>query len=202
MTNEALAAEIQAGRRERLPELWEQTERFIHQQARRHVKVLHGVGGVTEEDLYHAGYPALLRAAETYRPCGRSFLSWLSLHLKTAFAETAGYRRREPLNHAVSLEVPFHTTGTWWTPQAAVEDRVFQEQSRAMLEAALRRFVDSGAAEAEEQAETLRRRYFHGQTRAEIAKAFGVEAGRIVRWERAALRALAGDREVRDWKRK
>lgn len=55
MTNEELAAAIQAGENNLLSELWEQVERFVSQQAGKRARVLNGYGGVTEEDLYQCG---------------------------------------------------------------------------------------------------------------------------------------------------
>ena len=49
MTNEALAARIRAGERDRLMELWAQVRRFALQQARRWAYL--GRGGATTEDL-------------------------------------------------------------------------------------------------------------------------------------------------------
>lgn len=45
MSNEELVALIQGGERERLPDLWEQVERFVRQQAHRRFVLSAGLGG-------------------------------------------------------------------------------------------------------------------------------------------------------------
>lgn len=95
MSNEELVALIQAGERDRLSELWEQVERFVALQARQRILFSGGLGGVEVDDLYQSGYIALVAAVDSYDPAtGRSFIGWLSLALKTAFAEAGGYRSR------------------------------------------------------------------------------------------------------------
>lgn len=74
MTNEELVALIQGGDREKLPQLWEQVERFVAQQANRRLVLSGGLGGVEFGDLYNAGYLALVAAVDTFDPeAGRSF---------------------------------------------------------------------------------------------------------------------------------
>lgn len=111
MTNEEIVSLIQAGERDKLPELWKQTRRFIWREANRRMVLSNGLGGVTVEDLCQSGYVALVAAAGTFDPAaGRSFIGWLSLALKTAFAEAGGYRSRkqarDPLHRAGSLDAP------------------------------------------------------------------------------------------------
>lgn len=111
MSNEELVALIQNGERDRLPELWAQVEKFVARQARRRLVLSAGLGGVEFGDLYNAGYLALVAAVDSFDPgAGRSFIGWLMLALKTAFAEAGGYRSRkqaqDPLHRAGSLDVP------------------------------------------------------------------------------------------------
>lgn len=113
MTNEELVALIQAGERDRLPELWEQVERFVALQANR---LLHAMGpdraalaGVEFGDLYNSGYFALVDAAERYDPeAGAKFITFFAMRLKSYFSETTGFRlarqRKDPLNNAKSLD--------------------------------------------------------------------------------------------------
>ena len=111
MTNEELVALIQAGERDRLPELWEQVERFVALQANR---LLHAMGpdraalaGVEFGDLYNSGYFALVDAVERYDPAqGMQFIGLFALCLKSAFAEAGGWRtsKRDPLNSSKSLD--------------------------------------------------------------------------------------------------
>ena len=111
MTNEELVALIQGGARDKLPELWAQVERFVAVQAHKRLVLSAALGGVEFGDLYNAGYLALVAAVDSFDPgAGCSFISWLTLALKTAFAEAGGYRSRkqarDPLHRAGSLDVP------------------------------------------------------------------------------------------------
>ena len=136
-------------------------------------------------------------AVDSYNPtAGRSFISWLALTLKTAFAEAGGYRSRkqarDPLLHAVGLNVPLSDNedeiltlaDTMPDPVAeadvtAVEDRDWEKHRRDALEAAI------STLEADQQA-TIRRRYYGvGPTPPP-----GPERDRDAAAHRAALRAL------------
>ena len=197
MKNEELVAAIQGGERDKLPELWGQVERFVRKKAYRRYLLSNGLGGVEVEDLYQSGYLALVAAVGSYDPAaGRSFIGWLALTLKTAFAEAGGYRSRkqarDPLLHAVSLDVPLSDgedetlmlSDTLLDPAAeaevtAVEDRDWERRRRDALEAAI------STLEADQQA-TIRRRYYGvGPTPPP-----GPERDRDAAAHRAALRAL------------
>lgn len=111
MSNEELAVFIQSGQMDLLPELWENVRRFIAKEANRRMVLSAGLGGVTFEDLYQSGYLGLVAAVDSFDPeKERSFVSWLSLTLKTAFAEAGCYRSTkqscDPLLRAGSLDVP------------------------------------------------------------------------------------------------
>ena len=119
MTNEELVALIQAGERDKLPELWDQVEKFVALRAR---KLLVALGdrassyGLEFGDLYNSGYFALLDAVELYDPtCEHgSFIGLLAMRLKTAFAKTGGWygrsgkrqKAQDPLHRAVSMDAP------------------------------------------------------------------------------------------------
>ena len=177
MTNEELAAAIRRGERERISELWAQVERFVRRYAHRMETLASGLVGADAEDLYQSGYFALLAAVETYDPSkGRSFISWLTLFLRTAFAEAGGYRTKKQRNdlllHAGSLDAPMdadETDGDTLAslvpdPEdriAAADERIYVEQLHAALEAALERL-------SPREAEVIRERYFHGRTLREL----------------------------------
>lgn len=118
MTNEELVALIQAGERDRLPELWDQVEKFVALRAR---KLLVALGDRASSyalefgDLYNSGYFALLDAVDTYDPePGVSFIGRLALRLKTTFAKTGGWygrsgkrsKAQDPLHMALSMDTP------------------------------------------------------------------------------------------------
>lgn len=208
MTNEALVSLIQSGERDRLPELWEQVERFVAAQAHKRLILSGGLGGVEFNDLYNAGYIALVAAADTYDPlAGKSFTGWLATALKTAFAEAGGYRSRkqslDPLHRAGSLDAPVgdeNDTATWELiadPGAAqgfqnAEDRVYLAQLHDALEKAL-------AELPAQQSGTLRDRFYRAHTLEEIAAAGGVYAETVRQWQMKGLRTLRKRRELQQF---
>ena len=188
MTNEELVASIQAGERDRLPELWDQVERFVASRAQRLLTLLGGIGGVEFNDLYNSGYIALVSAVESFDPSeGRSFIGWLALHLKTAFAEAGGYRShkqsQDPLHHALSFDAPLGTDKDSRTLGDTIEDpamggvpdveeRLWHEQLHAAIERALDELPEDERA-------VIHARYYEERTWQEIgpkARALGERA--------------------------
>lgn len=197
VSNEELVAQIQAGNRDKLPVLWDQTERFIAQRANQLLTLLGDGHGLEFDDLYNSGYLALVAAVDSYDPAAdRSFIGWLALHLKTSFAETGGWRTprqaRDPLHLAASLDAPVGdepdgaTLGDFQIDPTATqafddaEDRLWQQQLHDALEEAL------GALDADQQ-KVLRLRYYEGMTQATAGKAMGLSAQGARRLEGRAL---------------
>lgn len=202
MSNEELVALIQAGDRGQLPLLWAQVQRFVAKQARRRMVVTDGFGGVEFEDLYNSGYMALTAAVDSFDPgAGRTFISWLALHLKTAFAQSGGYltqkQARDPLHRAGSLDAPVGddeegaALGDFIAdPVSALDfERADDRQYQAQLHAALA--VALGQLPAHYQ-EIITRRFYRGQALTAIAAEMGVSPGVARQWEGAALRQLRG----------
>lgn len=199
MSNEELVALIQAGDREQLPRLWAQVERFVAKQARRRMVVTGGFGGVEFDDLYNSGYEALVAAVSSFGPsAGRSFIGWLTLHLKTAFAQSGGYlttkQAKDPLHRAGSLDVPAGkdegaALGELIEDPASLLgfERAEERQYRAQLHAALA--VAMGQLPAHYR-NVIQRRYYRGQTFSAIAAETGEPLETVRRWEGAALKQL------------
>lgn len=194
MSNEELVAEIQSGRRELLGTLWEQVERFIWRMAKQRPDT----GAVGREDLYQSGYLALVAAVDSYDPERETaFVGWLALHLKTAFNEAANYRterqRKDPMHQADSLSRPLDDEGGELLDVVAdphglqglqeAEERIWREELSAALEKAL-------AVLPEDESDTLRRRYYQGQTLAKCAEEMGVWPESVRQRESKGLRAL------------
>lgn len=174
MTNEELVALIQAGERDRMPELWEQVEHFVANRANRLlIRSQGGLIGVDFDDLYNSGYIALCAAVDSYDPAaGMQFIGWLAFHLQHAFAETGGYRSKgaenDPARHAVSLDAPLGGDGedralgeVIEDPSAlqelqGVEDRIWYEQLHAAMERALNQLPEGEKA-------AVKARYYEGQ---------------------------------------
>ena len=200
MSNEELTVLIQAGERERLPQLWAQVGRFVAKQAHRRMTATGGFGGVEFGDLYDAGYLALVAAVYSFDPeAGRSFVGWLALHLKTVFAEAGGYRSpkqaQDPLHWAGSLDMP---TGEDEDGAALVElvadssalldfERVEECQYRVQLRAALGEAL--GQLPAHHRS-IIRRRFYRGQTLSAIAAEMGIQPEAVRKWEGEALKQL------------
>ncbi len=184
MTNEELVLKIQSGERDRLPELWEQVERFVANRAQRLMTLyangyMTNTGGVEFDDLYNSGYIALVAAVDTYKPDSEmQFIGWFAFALQTAFAKIGGWRssgqRSDALRRAVSLDAPPSEDGGEDVralaefvedPSAAqslqgVEDSIYHDQLHAALERALEQLTD-------EERNCIRRRYWEGCTQKE-----------------------------------
>lgn len=194
MINEELVALIQDGERDKLPELWEQVERFVALQANR---LLHAMGpdkaalaGVEFGDLYNSGYFALVDAVERYDPAaGCKFITMLGMRLKSYFSETTGFRlarqRKDPLNSAKSMDARLkendEDSGAFGDfipdPKAAqalqaVEDTISRDYTRKAVREALEQLPV-------EERLAVKAYYYEGRTRR--------QAGRTV-LERAELR--------------
>ena len=195
MSNEEMVAEIQAGRRELLGALWEQVERFIRRQANQRPDN----GAIDREDLYQSGYLALVAAVDSYAAeRGMKFITWLALHLKTAFNEASNYRsqrqRLDPMHTAGSLNRPLddddggELLDIVADPRGLqglqeVEERIWQEELSSALEKAL-------TALPEAERGTIRRRYYQGQTTAQVARETGKTPYEVQKEERRGLAAL------------
>lgn len=164
MSNEELAAKIQQGERELIPELWNQVERFVSQQAGICARRLEGFGGATEEDLYQSGFLALVDAVDSFdSQVGKSFIGWLALCLQTSFAEAGGYRSkrqaRDPLHAARSIYDPLSNDTV--EEMDAVENRIWNEQLRKTLTAALGQLPKA-------ERDVVEAKYYMGQTYREM----------------------------------
>lgn len=200
MSNEELALCIQQGERDKLGELWAQVEKFVSMRAGKMARHLDGFGGVTEDDLYQAGFLALVAAVETFDPGQAGFLTWLGYHLKTAFAQAAGYRsvKRDALDFSADLDAPLPEVDnltladTIEAPEAAqsfeeVERRVWLEDLRRILSSALE-------ALPPRQREALKAHYYLGRTLQEISAEQGISAERVRQNEKKAFRTLRRNR--------
>lgn len=202
MTNEELVAMIQAGERDRLPQLWSQVERFVAKRAN-HVMAMYAAsymtnrGGVEFDDLYNSGYLALVAAVDTYKPDkGMKFTSWLAFAIQNAFGEAGGWKgkKNDALRHATSLDAPIdgeddsdpisqivEDTGAAQEIQA-VEDKIFQEQLHAALERAMQQLTT-------EEVEAIKGKYFEGRELSSVEK----------RAERRGLSRLSAHASLRQY---
>lgn len=193
MSNEELVQAIQAGKRDLMPDLWEQVERFVKQQANRRINQMEGQYGVEFDDLYHSGYLAMVQAVDSYEAKG-SFIGWLAFYLKTAFAEAAGYhtQKKNTLNLSVSLDTPIGDEEDFTLLDVVAdpidrieeaEERIYQEQLRDALNAALDTLQ-------EEQGNAIRGHDLQGQSFQKLAETCGVSHQSIRQRREKGLRKL------------
>lgn len=201
MSIEDLVIQIQCGDQSRLLELWERVERFAAQQARSMAAKMNGRYGVTAEDLYQCGYIALCAAVETFSSAsGKSFLGWFDFYLRKEFARWGGWytehRKSDPLNHALSLDAPLGSseeddTPLWERQPDPASAEGFDAVDRAEWNSQLRCALETAISEIPaKQGDVIRRRYFCGETFAEIAAVHGNTPSRIQQIEENALCSL------------
>lgn len=199
MTNEEWAIEIQEGR-EDYTALWEQVRRFVCQQANRYFAMYCGSctrAGVELDDLIQCGFMALRDAVRAYRPeNGYSLLAYMKYPLLNHFRAACGVRtaRRDPLNNCASLDKPVGdegetTLGDLQPSQSAAQDMeaALEREYMAELHEAIETALNTLDAE---QSETIRRRFWDGNTLQDAAKRIGVPPEIIRQREAKALRRL------------
>lgn len=196
MSNEAIVRLIQNGERDRIIDLWDNTKRFVRKQA--NASAWRSCGGYDVDDLTQSGFLAMVSAAETYEPeAGKSFVSWLSVYLKTGFAEAANRRsekqQKDPMHSAESLydPIPGDTDGETYlldTIQGdnvieATEEKIFAEKLHEDLEAVLSTIPSQNA-------DVLRLHFFDDVDLSEIAKLRGVSSTTVGARKRDGLRYM------------
>lgn len=180
---------------------WEQVERLLYQLARRFYR-RYGAErcarhGVTLEDLKQECYFAFLDAVRAYKPeKGYQLTTYLTRASEGRFRACMGLlRKTDPLDMADSLNEPLPEGGEAGDvipdEQAAgeleaVDTHAAMEYYRQVLDAAMEALPSMQAA-------ILRRRFYGGQTRPQIAKALRCTTGDVCREEQKALRALRGN---------
>ncbi len=144
--------------------LWEAVERLVKWYANR-IHLPPGCGA-TFEDLVQSGYLALVDAVQGFDlSAGATFTGYLALHLKNAFAQCAGYRKKpDPLQSAASLDAPIpgaedlrlsDTIPDAVDPYKDTEREIWVQQLHAALEQAI------SSLDPQEQS-TLHARFYDG----------------------------------------
>lgn len=115
MTNEKLVSEIKSGKKEYIPELWEQVEKFIDMQAGKLLDHYPDYYRILRNDMVNESYFHFLKAIEFYDPDRSGFLTYLNWHLRTAFFNVLNGGKTEkaandPINSAVSYDLPVKNT--------------------------------------------------------------------------------------------
>ena len=198
MSNEELVQRIQGGE-DLYGELWGECSGLVAWKARQVLTALDGKGGVELADLVNSGFLAMVAAVESYQLENGAFSTWFMYHLKTAFAETTGYRtrrsRNDPIQCAVSLSTPLSDDGEAGElidiiPDpggvAALEGVEEQEYRRQLCHA-----MDEVLSKLPEDLRNVTvRRYLEGLTQEQTAAKMGSTRSKAMRLERDAMRAL------------
>jgi RNA polymerase sigma factor, sigma-70 family len=156
-------------------------------------------GTVEFDELYNAGYIALVDAVERHDPERGSFTTIFALCLKKAFAGTLGgqslRQRNDPLRYALSFDAPIGgedddlKLGDTIIDEDAeavfknVEETEYQRQLREELETALSKLP-------EQQKAILRRRYYAGETLDAVGASLHTTRENVRQRENRALRTL------------
>lgn len=195
MTNEQLAAAIQAGDRDLILPLWFQVGNYVRKMAYKWQR-----NGVDVEDLMQCGFIALLGALDGWDGDKGSVLSWYTIHLKAAFTEATGRRtqrqKMDPIHNAMSLDAPLVDSEgdplvlVDVVPDPAAEaaiDHVADADAWERLHNALETALESLT---EPQRAIIRARFWRGATLEQAAAECGITRSEAQKLEAAALRHL------------
>ncbi len=196
LTNEELAVLIQQGDRSKLSDLWEQVSRFVAWKAAKIAERLKNCAWAEYDDLYNAGFIALVEAVETYKANRGTFIAWFAYYLKVAFAQVIGYRTKAQKENnrlcAISLDKPLKdgegdSIGDLVADpvdyMAEIEDQLYREQLRKALNKALDMIDDM-------ESHALQLRFYDQKTLQQIGTALGVTADRARALEYNGLKKL------------
>lgn len=141
MTNEELATRIKAGEVELISELWLQVEKFVRFRAYNYASGQAWsercrAAGITQDDLYCAGYFALEPAVKNYDPEKGAFMTIFGFYLRKAFNEEVGvrksgkdwYEKPDALRSAARLESMVYTDKDG--DELSLEDMLEDEQAQ------------------------------------------------------------------------
>lgn len=196
MTNEELVTLIQAGERDRIPELWAQVERFVRWKARKMGEIAQR-RGVALDDLMQAGFIAVMAAVDYFDPdSGYTFTTYLGNTLKKEFADATGYRtkraREDPFWDAVPLDTPVNdddpegATISDFIVDSEVE-QAFPDSEQGQLREALETEI---ARLTEKQQVVIRLRYWYGFELGQIAHIMGKSLKEVDKLDKMAMREL------------
>lgn len=202
MTNEELAAAVKAGREDLITELWAQCVKFIRLQASRWAQAWKGKRHDFDyDDFVQAGYFALLEAVEKWEPGrGLSFIGFLDLCLKTAFAEVAGCRTPAQMKDLIYTSARFESPipGNQNTDkERTLADTIGGECEalEALEDADYREYIAKAVREClatlpERQRQAIESHFLQGMNYAAIAANFGVSLSRAQQLAQHGMRQI------------
>lgn len=196
MSNEELAAIIQAGNREQTLDLWEQVRRFAYQQSNRWYLARGIQAGMTIDDFMQTAFLALLDTLAGWRAGAGSFLTWYDMRLKAAFTVATGQRTRrdihDPMQTAASLNAPLRSSEDG---QLLLGDTVTDQQAEAAFQTVEEQELRTALNEAlgmlpADQLKVVVLRYYQGFTTNQAAQRLNVTIPQARKLEQKAMRAL------------
>lgn len=204
MTNEELAVEIQNGKTEYLPILWNQVERFIALKANKiYTKLLNDPNlaiAIEFDDLYDSGYFAMLQAVKYFKPeTGYTFLTFLGLPLRNVFNDiifgrsgTTHLKKCDPINLSISLDTPVGTDTDLTIGDTIADDTdVAEEVLSGIEQQELHNDLEKALKElTEPQEQVLRLKYYEGLSISQIGEELGVTPSRVQQIRTDGLREL------------
>ncbi|WP_322174401.1 sigma-70 family RNA polymerase sigma factor [Acutalibacter caecimuris] len=206
--NERLAVKAKEGNAQAVLELWERVKLLLYKMAhrfyRRYGADFFARRGATMEDLEQECFLAFLGAVRAYKPAGGwRFTTYLTRASENRFRAVLGMKRNDPLNVSDSLNAPLYSddadmeTGDL-IPDPGAESELGEVDERytaRVLALAVCRVLSPV------QLEVVRCRFYRQYTRPQTARALGIAQGVVLKEERRAVRALAGDEDVRGLER-
>ena len=216
MTNEEMTVRIQQGETGLYSLLWERVEKLVTLLAGRYYarsQVTCARSGVEIEDLIQAGYFAMMDAVASFSAeSGYKLTTYLNRHLLNQWTQMLGVKhgreKFDPLNRCISLESPIagenkETALGDVIPDKAAEqaiessfERVYAQQLHDVLESCLDTLKPT-------EADTIRGRFYRGETLKQIADRQGCTFQYIRIQEANALRGLgrgANLRKLKAWR--
>lgn len=206
MTNEDLARLIQEGNEELSPVLWQKVYPLLYSKAGSFYNAHRATCdrcGVELSDLRQECYAVYLEAVRAYKPeLDTKFVSYVEYPFKNAVNALLGLRtergRREPLNHAASLDKPIESSdGDSCTLMDLVQDDTstdFLERMEDIDEAAcVRQAVDDLP---EPLRMVIRLYYLENRPLHEIGEEMGVSIERVRQYKAKGLRELRKNKRL------
>lgn len=197
MTNEELAIEIQNGKTEYYPVLWDQVERFIRKMVAQRMRVLPEDTDVEFDELYDSGFFAVVQAVKYFKPeSGYKFITFLEYPLKNAFAEVTGVKTtkslHDPLRCALSLDVPVVddeslTLGDMLADDTDMAEEVAQKFNRRAMSKALDAALNKLPPK---EAEAIRLQYYSGYNIEQTAEAMGLDQRQVITLRELGMKKL------------
>ena len=201
MSNEELALIIQAGDREQLPALWEQTHLFCYKIIHRYTDAAASNVAVSIEDLKQECYIAMVDAVGHFNPDLGGFLNILNFYVRKHCRAALGLlgRTRNEHYYKLPLDAPLRD-GDTMTLADVLEDDTLPGMTDELEREELQRDVREAVARLPfGDDEIMRRYYFEGASIKALADERGVTACRIQQRKLDALERLRSDQRLQEY---